>query len=127
MNQKTSLQKSLFPRFSLKAISLFTVIVFLCSDFLSFPAQALADPRPQTTDHSPNSYQSEQSGDWGSLDHRQLKENQSQDSLQAIRLQSPVSSLQPGFVIPSELGKIDEVYFPATDHRPQTIDYKEVS
>ncbi|MFA5160560.1 MAG: hypothetical protein WC484_08675, partial [Candidatus Omnitrophota bacterium] len=42
MNQKTSLQKSLFSRLSLKAISLFTMIVFLCSDFSHFPSQALA-------------------------------------------------------------------------------------
>ncbi|MFA5160348.1 MAG: hypothetical protein WC484_07595 [Candidatus Omnitrophota bacterium] len=42
MNQKTSLQKSLFSRLSLKTISLFTMIVFLCSDFLSSPSQALA-------------------------------------------------------------------------------------
>ncbi|MEI7751724.1 MAG: MarC family protein, partial [Candidatus Omnitrophota bacterium] len=48
MNRKTSLQRSLFPRFSLKAISLFTVIVFLCSDFLSFPGQALAQTSPSS-------------------------------------------------------------------------------
>ena len=39
MNQKTSLQKSLFPRFSLRAISLFTVIAFLGTSFSS-PATA---------------------------------------------------------------------------------------
>lgn len=45
MNQKTSLQTGLFPRLSLRAISLFTVIVFLCSDLLFFPTQALAQTR----------------------------------------------------------------------------------
>jgi multiple antibiotic resistance protein len=45
MNQKTSLQTGLFPRLPLKAISLFTVIAFLCSDLLFFPTHALAQTR----------------------------------------------------------------------------------
>ncbi len=52
MNPKTSLQKSLFPRFSLKAISLFTVIVFLSTSFSSLALAQSQDYRLQTTDQS---------------------------------------------------------------------------
>jgi len=45
MNPKTSLHKRSFPSsfsFKIRAISVLTVMAFLCSDLLSFPAQGLA-------------------------------------------------------------------------------------
>ena len=93
MNQKTSLQKSLFPRLSLKAISLFTVIVFLCSDFLSFPPQALAYEKP-------------------TIDNRLSTTDQGSG------FQSPVFGLQSEVMVPSEIGTITEASLPQTiDHR----------
>ena len=96
MNQKTSLQKSLFPRLSLKAISLFTVIVFLCSDFLSFPPQALAYEKP-------------------TIDNRLSTTDQGSG------FQSPVFGLQSEVMVPSEIGTITEASLPQTiDHRLQS-------
>jgi valyl-tRNA synthetase len=50
----------------------------------------------KTRDHSPNSNQLKQSGNWGSPDYPQVKENESQGRPETTEksLQSPVSSLQ---------------------------------
>ena len=97
MNQKTSLHKDLFSRFSLKAISLFTAVVFLCSCFLSFPAQALGQ-----TPISSNV----QGGTDTSL----------------LASASATSGKVQELVIPPELGNIDEINFGTIDQRLQTRD-----
>ena len=48
MNQKTSLQRRLSSRPVLRAISVLTVIAFLCSDLLAFPSQASAQTASST-------------------------------------------------------------------------------
>ncbi len=67
----------------LRAISLSTAILFLCSEILTFPAQSFA-------------YQS--------------TDGRSQTAGQNFLLQSPVSGLQVAFFIPPELGTISEAY-----------------
>ena len=86
MNKKTSQHKGIFSCFSIKAISLFTVIVFICSDFLSFPSRALA----QTPDSS---------------------DLHGGASLLASAFAT--SGKAQEFVIPPELGKIEEINFAA--------------
>jgi FMN phosphatase YigB (HAD superfamily) len=83
MNEKTSLQRSLFPRFFLRAISLFTMIVFLGT---SFPAQTFAQ--------TPSS-----SNVLGGTDASLLASA------------SATSGKAQELVIPPELGSISEAYF----------------
>ncbi len=86
MNPKTSLQGCLFPRFFLKAISVFVVATFLCSDLLAFPSQS-----------------SSQSGS--------LTSPQGGYDTSLLASASATSGKAQELVIPPELGKIDEISF----------------